>query len=87
MIAKYGYIGRMLFVNLSDGTTRTEDLSEDLAKAFIGGYGIGSRIIYDRMKAGMDPLGPENIFGLGTGPLHLPEPFPPVASPQWASLP
>jgi len=61
----------MLFVNLSDGMTRTEDLSEDLAKAFIGGYGIGSRIIYSRMKAGVDPLGPENIFALGTGPLTL----------------
>ena len=71
MKAKYGYIGRMLFVNLSDGITRTEDLSEDLAKAFIGGYGIGSRIIYSRMKAGVDPLGPENIFALGTGPLTL----------------
>ena len=71
MKARYGYIGRMLFVNLSDGMTRTEDLSEDLAKAFIGGYGIGSRIIYSRMKAGVDPLGPENIFALGTGPLTL----------------
>lgn len=71
MKAKYGYLGRMLFVNLSDGKTRTEELSEDLAKNFIGGYGIGSRIIYERMKAGVDPLGPESIFAMGTGPLTL----------------
>ena len=61
----------MLFVNLSDGTTRAEDLSEDLAKGFIGGYGIGSRILYERMKPGIDPLGPDNLFALGTGPLTL----------------
>jgi aldehyde:ferredoxin oxidoreductase len=71
MSAKHGYIGKMMFVDLSDGKTRTEELSEDLAKGFIGGYGIGARVIYERMKAGVDPLGPDNIFALGTGPLTL----------------
>jgi aldehyde:ferredoxin oxidoreductase len=61
----------MLFVNLSDGKTHTEELSEDLARKFIGGYGIGARIMYERMKPGVDPLGPENMFALGTGPLTL----------------
>ena len=71
MKARYGYIGKMLFVNLSDGTIQQEELSEDLARNFIGGYGIGARIMYDRMKVGADPLGPDNIFSLGTGPLTL----------------
>jgi len=71
MKAKYGYVGKMLFVNLSEGTIRQEELSEDLAKNFIGGYGIGARVIFERMKAGVDPLGPDNIFALGTGPLTL----------------
>ena len=61
----------MLFVNLSDGKTRTEEVSEDLAIKFVGGYGIGARIMYERMKPGADPLGPENMFALGTGPLTL----------------
>jgi aldehyde:ferredoxin oxidoreductase len=71
MRAKYGYLGKMLFVNLTGGKIHEEDLSEDLARGFIGGYGIGARVIFERMKAGVDPLGPENIFGLGTGPLTL----------------
>jgi aldehyde:ferredoxin oxidoreductase len=71
MRAKYGYLGKMLFVNLTEMKVGEEDLSEELAKKFIGGYGIGSRIIYERMKPGADPLGPDNIFGLGTGPLTL----------------
>ena len=71
MRAKYGYLGKMLFVNLSEGKIQEEDLSEDLARGFIGGYGIGARVIYERMKPGADPLGPDNIFALGTGPLTL----------------
>ena len=71
MKAKYGYIGKMLFVNLSEMAVREEELSEEMARAFIGGYGIGVRTIYERMKPGADSLGPDNIFGLGTGPLTL----------------
>ena len=68
MKARYGYMGKMLFVNLSDGKIREEDLSEDLARRFIGGYGIGARVLLERMKPGVDPLGPDNILGIGTGP-------------------
>ncbi len=71
MRAKYGYLGKMLFVNLSEMKIHQEDLSEDLARGFIGGYGIGARVMFERMKPGADPLGPDNIFGLGTGPLTL----------------
>ena len=35
MRAKYGYLGKMLFVNLSEGKIQEEDLSEDLAKGAI----------------------------------------------------
>ena len=52
MKPKYGYMGSMLFVNLSEMTSHAEELSEDPAKNFIGDYGIGSRVIYQRMKAG-----------------------------------
>ena len=69
MKAKYGYMGKMLFVNLSESKIQEEDLSEDLAKGFIGGYGIGARVLLERMKPRVDPLGPDNILGFGTGPL------------------
>jgi aldehyde:ferredoxin oxidoreductase len=71
MNAKYGYIGKMLFVNLSDGKFRTEELTEELARGFIGGYGIGARVMYGCMKPGADPLGPDNMLALGTGALTL----------------
>jgi len=64
-------MGKMLFVDLTNGTWHEEELSEETARRFVGGYGIGARIILERMKPGADPLGPDNIFGIGTGPLTL----------------
>lgn len=69
--ARYGYMGRMLFVDLANGTSHEEELAEETARKFVGGYGIGARVIIERMKPGADPLGPDNIFGIGTGPLTL----------------
>jgi aldehyde:ferredoxin oxidoreductase len=67
---KGGYTGKLLFVDLTKGTLKEKPLSEDLAKKFIGGYGIGARILYDMMKPGVDPLGPDNILGFIPGPLN-----------------
>ena len=64
-----GYMGRMLFVNLTTGVIQEEDLPEELRRDFLGGYGIGARVLYSRMKPNVDPMGPDNIFGLVTGPL------------------
>ena len=62
-------MGKVLFVDLSKGKLKDEALDEKLCRDFIGGYGIGARIIYSRQKGGVDPLGPENILGFMTGPL------------------
>ncbi len=64
-----GYTGKMLFINLSKGSIEERELDEETARQFIGGYGIGARILYDKMKPGVDPLGPDNILGFTTGPL------------------
>jgi aldehyde:ferredoxin oxidoreductase len=64
-----GYIGKISFVDLSTGAIKEEILEEKMCRDFIGGYGIGARILYSRQKAGIDPLGPDNILGLITGPL------------------
>src|SRR4030042_1077314 len=63
-----GYMGKILWVDLTGGKLKDEPLDETMARQFIGGYGIGARILFDRMKKGADPLGPDNIFGFVTGP-------------------
>lgn len=64
-----GYAGRIGFVDLSTGEIKEEALDERAARQFIGGYGIGVRLLFERQRAGIDPLGPGNILGFTTGPL------------------
>ncbi len=63
-----GYTGKILFVDLTKGKIVAEVPDEKLCRDFLGGYGIGVKILYDRLKPHVDPLGPDNILGLMTGP-------------------
>jgi len=62
-----GYRGEVLFVNLSTGQITVEMPSETVYRQYLGGYGLGVAILYERMPAGADPLGPENIIGFLPG--------------------
>lgn len=64
-----GYVGKIGFVNLSNGEIREQEMDEKMAREYIGGHGLGARILFEMQKGGVDPLGPENILGFVTGPL------------------
>ena len=64
-----GYAGKIGFVNLSSGEIRQQELDEKLARDFIGGHGLGARILFENQKGRVDALGPENVLGFVTGPL------------------
>jgi aldehyde:ferredoxin oxidoreductase len=64
-----GYTGKMGFIDLTTGEIKTEKLDEKLARDFIGGQGIGVRILFERQKKGIDPLGPQSYLGFTAGPL------------------
>jgi aldehyde:ferredoxin oxidoreductase len=64
-----GYIGKLLDVDLSTGTLTEEALDESLCRLYIGGYGVAAYLLYQRIPAGTDPLGSDNILGFMTGPL------------------
>ncbi|MEW6755383.1 MAG: aldehyde ferredoxin oxidoreductase family protein [Candidatus Latescibacterota bacterium] len=64
-----GYMGRILCVDLASGRVHDEALDEAVCRDFLGGYGLGARLLYDRMPAGVDPLGADNLLGVFTGPL------------------
>lgn len=65
----HGYKGRVLYVDLTQRTTRVDELDEASARAFIGGRGLGARMLYDIAPAGIDPLAPEAPLIFATGPL------------------
>jgi len=65
----YGWIGKILRVNLSDGTIGKEALKIDDMHNFIGARGLGTKIFYDEVDPQVDPLSPENKMIFMTGPL------------------
>ncbi|UCE97984.1 MAG: aldehyde ferredoxin oxidoreductase family protein [Dehalococcoidia bacterium] len=62
-----GYNGKILFVNLTTGVINEESLPEQVYRDYIGGVGLGVRVLYERMKPNTDPLGPDNILGFLVG--------------------
>ncbi|MDK2928338.1 MAG: aldehyde:ferredoxin oxidoreductase, partial [Bacillota bacterium] len=65
----YGWVGKILRVNLSAGKVGTESLCPELARRFIGARGLGEKIFSDEVDAKVDPLSPENKLLFVTGPL------------------
>ena len=62
-----GFTGKMLAVDLSSGEITVERPDESLYREYLGGYGIGARMLWDRVPAGVDALGPENMLGMFAG--------------------
>ena len=57
--------GRILYVNLSDGSSKVEPIDTTLSRDFIGGYGINNKLAYDLIPPGTAPLSPENLIIIG----------------------
>lgn len=64
-----GYNGTILRINLSEGTVLREETNKDLAKRYIGGRGLASKMLMDEIDPAVDPLSPENKLIFATGPL------------------
>jgi len=63
------YAGKMLLVDLGTRRVGSENTDENLLRRYIGGRGLGARLLYDRLPAGTGPLAPENVVVLTTGAL------------------
>ncbi len=59
--------GKVLFIDLGSGLSEEVILEEGFYRDFIGGVGLGVRILYERMKPNVDPLGPDNLLGFVAG--------------------
>jgi aldehyde:ferredoxin oxidoreductase len=64
-----GYAGRILYIDLSTAKTRVTPLNKEFAKKYIGGIGLGIRLLIDNSNPGVEPFSPENPLILTTGPL------------------
>ncbi|MEM2687762.1 MAG: aldehyde ferredoxin oxidoreductase N-terminal domain-containing protein, partial [Thermoproteota archaeon] len=67
-----GYAGKLLDIDLSSGSIGETRVPEEDLKNYVGGRGLAAKIAWDRLGTrweNVDPLGPENILLVLTGPL------------------
>ena len=64
-----GWCGKILEIDLTSLTHRTYPLDMELAHLFIGGRGLGARLLWDLVGPDVDPLSPENVLIFAAGPL------------------
>jgi aldehyde:ferredoxin oxidoreductase len=62
-------MGKLAWIDLSTGSVRVEEISEDVQRKHIGGTGLGAYLMSRSRFHEIDPLGPENILIFASGPL------------------
>ena len=67
---KGGYLSKILWVDLTSGQSRIEPLDPQLAADYIGGRGLGTKLLYDLLPPGTDPLAPQTPLIFAAGPLN-----------------
>jgi len=65
----HGWNGKLLRVDLTKGKAVPQEYDTSFAKTFLGGRGFASKILWDELKPGVDPLSPENRLIFAAGPL------------------
>ncbi|WP_101049280.1 aldehyde ferredoxin oxidoreductase family protein [Macromonas nakdongensis] len=63
------WAGKILRVNLTNGTIQREPLNMQWAHAYLGSRGLGSKYLVEEVDPKVDPLSPENKIIWATGPL------------------
>ena len=64
-----GYFFEVLYIDLTTGKKHTEQFDEETYRNYIGGSGLGARILFDGTSKSTDALGPENLLIFAVGPL------------------
>ncbi len=64
-----GWFEKVLEIDLSAHASRTYALDMEVARLFIGGRGLGARLLWDLVGPQVDPLSPENVLIFTAGPL------------------
>lgn len=65
----YGYIGKILRVNLSKESSTIEEPPENFYRQYFGGEGFVGYFLLNELQRGVDPLGPNNKLIFAAGPL------------------
>ena len=64
-----GFFGKLLRINLTERSSRVEDIDPSTLLKFVGGAALGAKILYDEVPSGTDPLGEGNKLVYTAGPI------------------
>ncbi len=64
-----GWSEKVLDIDLNTQTYKTYPLDMEMARLFIGGRGLGARLLWDMVGPEVEPLSPENVLIFTNGPL------------------
>ncbi|HEX5605916.1 MAG TPA: aldehyde ferredoxin oxidoreductase family protein [Candidatus Binatia bacterium] len=65
----HGFHGRLLHIDLTSGRSVWRDIEASRLRAFLGGIGLGTSLLYDYAPAGVDPFSPANPLIFASAPL------------------
>ena len=65
----HGFNGRILHINLTTGNHSWHDLGEARLRAFLGGIGLGTSLLYDFAPPGVEPFSAANPLIFASAPL------------------
>ena len=57
-----GWAGKILDIDLTTGVISTQPLDMEMARLFLGGRGLGARLLWDLVGPDVEPLSPENVL-------------------------
>jgi aldehyde:ferredoxin oxidoreductase len=64
-----GFFNRLLRIDLAEQRFEYEDLPDSLLEKTLGGKGLGTHLLVTENAEGVDPVSPENVFVICTGPV------------------
>ena len=65
----HGFHGRLLHLDLTSGRSVWREIEPSRLRAFLGGIGLGTSLLYDYAPRGVDPFSPENPLIFASAPL------------------
>ena len=66
---KFGYLNKILRVDLADSTVKTEDLDKDFMRKYLGGRNLALYFMLKETAPGLEPFSPDNLLIFATGAL------------------
>ncbi len=64
-----GWAGKVLDIDLTAGSIAALPLDRETARLYLGGRGLGARMLWDLVGPEVEPLSPDNVLIFATGPL------------------